>query len=62
MKTDKGSSISTLAFSKNFIDKTREVFEPLCHKSLSDDECAEIANNIIELELLLREVAKNEKN
>jgi hypothetical protein len=45
-------------FSKEFIEQTRKVWEPICKKQLSDDECIEIANNVISLELLLREIAE----
>jgi hypothetical protein len=47
---------SKLTFSNDFINKTREVFEPLCHKKLSDEECIEIANNLLSLELYLEEL------
>ena len=45
-----------LSFSNAFIEKTRKQFEPLCHKKLSDEECIEIINNTLNLELYLREL------
>lgn len=49
-------------FSKKFLDKTRKVFEPYYKRPLSDEECTEIANNVINLELLLREIAEKNKS
>jgi hypothetical protein len=49
-------------FSKEFLNKTRKIFEPYYKRSLSDEECTEIANNVINLELLLREIAEKNQN
>ena len=50
-------------FSPEFLDKTRKLFRPLVgEKELTDAECIEISNTMIQLELLLRQVrAKHEK-
>ncbi|WP_428897452.1 hypothetical protein [Parelusimicrobium proximum] len=47
-----------VGFSKEHIQKTRELFEPFAARRLSDEECAEIARDTINLELYLRELNK----
>lgn len=46
-------------FSKPLLEKTRKAFEPIIHKKLSDEDCNEILNTLVGLELLLRDIAKN---
>lgn len=50
------------SFSKAFLDKTRKVFESYYKRPLSDEKCTEIANNLINLELLLREIAEKKRS
>jgi hypothetical protein len=45
-------------FSKSLLEKTRKILEPIAHKKLSDEDCNEILNTLVGLELLLREIAK----
>lgn len=44
------------SFSEEFLDKTRQLFQPLAGRDLSDEECAQIARNMIGLEMLLRQL------
>lgn len=43
-------------FSPEFIEKTKQLFQPLAGRDLSDEECAQIARNMIGLEMLLRQL------
>jgi hypothetical protein len=57
-----GKDIELQQFSQGFIDKTKEIFEPIARQKLTDEQCAEIARNMINLEFYLRELrAKYEK-
>ena len=49
---------TTEYFSREYIEKIRGLFEPLAKRKLSDEECAEYARNMINLELYLRELRK----
>ena len=51
---EKESKIVT--FTGEFIRKTKILYEPLSGCVLSDEECEEIAINMISLELYLREL------
>lgn len=57
MFSKEGNSAENLpTFSQEFLEKTRKLFEPLAGRDLSDEECAQIARNIIGLEQLLRQL------
>lgn len=43
-------------FSKEYIARTRKLFEPIAGRKLSDEECADIARSYIELEVYLRKL------
>ena len=54
-----------MTFSKELIEKVRKLYEPRAGRKLSDEECAEYARDVINLELYLRELRKkygNNKN
>ena len=51
---EKESKIVT--FTGEFIRKTKILYEPLAGCVFSDEECEEIATNMISLELYLREL------
>lgn len=50
------SAENLTSFSEEFLDKTRQLFQPLAGRDLSDEECAQIARNMIGLEMLLRQL------
>ncbi|MBR4681928.1 MAG: hypothetical protein IKP06_01300 [Elusimicrobiaceae bacterium] len=57
MSKDQTYSAENLtSFSEEFLDKTRQLFQPLAGRDLSDEECAQIARNMIGLEMLLRQL------
>lgn len=45
-------------FSNSLIAKARKIIEPIANKKLSDEDCNEILNTLVGLELLLREIAE----
>lgn len=50
------SAENLTSFSQEFLEKTRQLFEPLAGRSLSDEDCAQITRNMIGLEQLLRQL------
>ena len=57
MSKDQTYSAENLtSFSQEFLDKTRQLFQPLAGRDLSAEECAQIARNMIGLEMLLRQL------
>lgn len=50
------SAENLTSFSQEFIEKTRELFQPLAGRDLSDEDCTQIARNMIGLEMLLRQL------
>jgi len=57
-KSDTDFLCAQHGFSREFIERTRKLFEPLAARELSDEECAEIARQTINLELYLRGLKK----
>jgi hypothetical protein len=58
-----GKYLELQEFSLEFIQHTRKLFEPIARQKLTDEQCAEIARNMINLEIYLRKLkAKYEKN
>lgn len=55
-KANKDFFIAQNGFSKEFLQKTKTLFEPIIGKELSQEECREIAENLIGLELYLRKL------
>jgi hypothetical protein len=49
-------------FSVEFIEQTRKLFEPLAERTLSNEECAEIARQTIEMEFYLQELRRKYAN
>ncbi|MDE3276877.1 MAG: hypothetical protein PUK73_00680 [Spirochaetota bacterium] len=47
-----------IKFSDAYIEKTRKLYEPLVGHALSDEECREIAYNMVQLELYLRSLSQ----
>jgi len=47
---------SIYGFSKEFLDETKAIWEPLYKRELSYQEAADIANNWINLEMRLRDI------
>jgi len=45
-------------FSEEFLQKTKTLFEPIAGKELSQEECREIAETLIGLEVYLRRLKK----
>lgn len=45
-------------FPEDFLDDTKKVWEPILSKELSAEEAREIAENLIGLELYLRELKR----
>ena len=57
MSKEKMNSTENLpTFSQEFLEKTRKLFQPLAGRDLSNEECAQIARNMIGLEMLLRQL------
>lgn len=57
MTTKHGDFIlSKTRFSKEFVEETKSIFSPMSSKDMTDEECIALAQNIISLELYLREL------
>jgi len=50
-------TINNFSYSPSYLEKTRKTWEPPFQREFANEECIELANNFIDLELLLREVA-----
>jgi hypothetical protein len=57
-KTNKDFFVFQNGFSDEFLQKTKTLFESVIGKELSQEECREIAENLIGLELYLRRLKK----
>ena len=42
--------------SKEFIEETRTLFTPIVNKQLTDEECIALVQNMVSLEMYLREL------
>ena len=55
---ERGASASQQGFSDDFLVHTQKVWEPILGRPLSIEESREIADNLVSLELFLRELKK----
>lgn len=56
MLSDREQFKLNYGFSQEFLDETKNLWEPFCNKELSYEEASELANNIINVELFLQEL------
>ena len=57
MQSEETNSAENLnTFSQEFIEKTRQLFQKIAGRDLSDEECSQIARNMIGLEMLLSQL------